>query len=54
MYQAASSSYDIMTCHRCGSSGLLLPAVSPGFWHNFGDTAFTQKELGLIDAIALK
>lgn len=25
-----------MTCRRCGKSGLLLPAVSLGLWHNFG------------------
>ena len=28
-----------MKYNRCGSSGLLLPGVSLGFWHNFGDTA---------------
>ena len=27
-----------MTYNRCGSSGLRLPAVSLGFWHNFGST----------------
>ncbi|MCR5649689.1 MAG: aldo/keto reductase [Lachnospiraceae bacterium] len=27
-----------MKYKRCGKSGLLLPAVSLGFWHNFGDT----------------
>ena len=39
MYNPSSSRYDTMTYNRCGSSGLLLPAVSLGFWHNFGDTA---------------
>ena len=38
MYQAADTRYDGMTYNRCGSSGLRLPAVSLGFWHNFGDT----------------
>ena len=38
MYQAAGTRYDGMTYNRCGSSGLRLPAVSLGFWHNFGDT----------------
>ena len=38
MYQAADTRYDEMTYNRCGSSGLRLPAVSLGFWHNFGDT----------------
>jgi L-glyceraldehyde 3-phosphate reductase len=28
--------YDSMEYRRCGRSGLLLPAVSPGLWHNFG------------------
>lgn len=39
MYQALSSRYDSMTYYRCGNSGLMLPAVSLGLWHNFGDTA---------------
>lgn len=38
MYQAADARYDGMTYNRCGSSGLRLPAVSLGFWHNFGST----------------
>jgi L-glyceraldehyde 3-phosphate reductase len=29
--------YDAMTYRRCGRSGLQLPAVSLGLWHNFGD-----------------
>lgn len=32
----ASNRYDRMTYHRCGRSGLLLPAISLGLWHNFG------------------
>ena len=39
MYQASDVRYSSMPYHRCGKSGLLLPAVSLGFWHNFGDTA---------------
>ncbi len=39
MYQPLSSRYDSMTYCRCGKSGLMLPAVSLGFWHNFGDTS---------------
>ena len=38
MYQAADTRYDGMTYNRCGISGLRLPAVSLGFWHNFGST----------------
>lgn len=39
MYQANEKRYETLPYHRCGDSGLLLPAVSLGFWHNFGDTA---------------
>lgn len=31
--------YDSMIYRRCGQSGLRLPLVSLGMWHNFGDTA---------------
>jgi L-glyceraldehyde 3-phosphate reductase len=36
MYQAAADRYDSMPYNRCGNSGLRLPAVSLGLWHNFG------------------
>lgn len=36
MYQADEKRYDRMKYNRCGASGLLLPAVSLGLWHNFG------------------
>lgn len=39
MYQPSTSRYETIPYHRCGESGLKLPAVSLGFWHNFGDTA---------------
>lgn len=39
MYNANANRYDTMTYNRCGASGIKLPAVSLGFWHNFGDTA---------------
>ena len=38
MYTASETRYHSMPYHRCGSSGLKLPAVSLGLWHNFGDT----------------
>lgn len=38
MYQAEQLRYGTMKYHRCGASGLMLPEVSLGFWHNFGDT----------------
>jgi L-glyceraldehyde 3-phosphate reductase len=34
---AADDRYDAMQYRRCGRSGLLLPAISLGLWHNFGD-----------------
>ena len=39
MYQASEKRYENMVYNRCGNSGLKLPAVSLGLWHNFGDTA---------------
>ncbi len=36
-HRAADDRYDSMTYRRCGRSGLQLPAVSLGLWHNFGD-----------------
>ncbi len=38
MYNADKKRYDNMIYNRCGKSGLKLPAVSLGLWHNFGDT----------------
>ena len=37
MWSADSNRYDAMTYQRCGRSGLQLPAISLGLWHNFGD-----------------
>ena len=38
-YTANEKRYDEMPYRRCGESGLKLPAVSLGLWHNFGDNA---------------
>lgn len=35
-YTPASNRYEVMQYNRCGKSGLLLPAISLGLWHNFG------------------
>ncbi|WHT22391.1 L-glyceraldehyde 3-phosphate reductase [Crossiella sp. CA-258035] len=35
-YVAADARYDAMIYRRCGRSGLKLPAISLGLWHNFG------------------
>ena len=37
MYSADKKRYDSMQYNRCGKSGLKLPIVSLGLWHNFGD-----------------
>ena len=37
-YKANENRYETMEYNRCGESGLKLPAVSLGLWHNFGDT----------------
>ena len=39
MYQADGTRYETMKYNRCGKSGLKLPEVSLGLWHNFGSTA---------------
>ncbi len=36
MYQPSEQRYDEMTYKRCGNSGLKLPRLSIGLWHNFG------------------
>ena len=39
MYTASDNRYKSMKYIHCGKSGLCLPQVSLGLWHNFGDTA---------------
>lgn len=55
-YTADKTRYEQMTYNKCGESGLKLPAVSLGLWHNFGDSAdfenmckmcFTAFDLGI-------
>jgi len=44
-YVPAENRYDTMIYNRCGRSGLKLPAISLGLWHNFGDiTPFGQQQ----------
>jgi len=38
-YKAAADRYGEMKYRRCGRTGLMLPAVSLGLWHNFGGTS---------------
>lgn len=37
-YSANNTRYDTMQYNKCGESGLKIPAVALGLWHNFGDT----------------
>ena len=37
MYIPSESRYERMSYRRCGKSGLMLPAISLGLWHNFGN-----------------
>lgn len=48
MYKPNSERYLTMTYNRCGKSGLKLPAVSMGLWHNFGDTADYENMKALV------
>lgn len=41
-YKANSERYNNMTYRRCGKSGLKLPMMSLGLWHNFGTNANTE------------
>ena len=38
-YEPAAARYKTMTYNRCGRSGLKLPAISLGLWHNFGESS---------------
>jgi len=46
-YHASNSRYETMQYRQCGRSGLKLPLLSLGMWHNFGDTTplATQREM---------
>ena len=46
-YHASATRYDTMPYRVCGHSGLKLPAVSLGLWHNFGDATpmATQRQM---------
>ncbi|ABI88681.1 L-glyceraldehyde 3-phosphate reductase [Burkholderia ambifaria] len=46
-YEAASERYADMQYRTCGKSGLKLPALSLGLWHNFGDSTpiDTQRDI---------
>ena len=47
-YTAAPDRYETMTYRRCGRSGLQLPALSLGLWHNFGDATPLTEQRALL------
>lgn len=49
MYNAAEERYNSMIYNKTGNSGLKLPAVSLGLWHNFGDTANMENMVAMCE-----
>jgi L-glyceraldehyde 3-phosphate reductase len=47
-YEPAENRYDDMQYARTGKSGLLLPRVSLGFWHNFGDSRGIETQRAIV------
>lgn len=47
-YTAAATRYETMIYRRCGRSGLKLPALSLGLWHNFGDATPLAEQRALL------
>jgi len=48
VFQADKTRYESMQYRRCGQSGLRLPAVSLGLWHNFGDSTLIENSRQLL------
>ncbi|EOV0827060.1 L-glyceraldehyde 3-phosphate reductase [Cronobacter sakazakii] len=48
VYQADPARYATMKYRRCGRSGLKLPAISLGLWHNFGDATLVETSRQLL------
>jgi len=48
IYLADSNRYSNMKYNRCGRSGLMLPAISLGLWHNFGDVDSYENSRSMI------
>jgi len=48
VYQANPARYESMEYRRCGRSGLKLPAISLGLWHNFGDSTLLDNSRQLL------
>lgn len=49
-YRAIEDRYDEMTYRRCGKSGIRLPAISIGLWHNFGYVDNIEKSRRILRA----
>jgi L-glyceraldehyde 3-phosphate reductase len=47
-YVAAAGRYDSMPYRTCGHSGLRLPAITLGLWHNFGDTTPLETQRAML------
>ncbi|MCM7513694.1 L-glyceraldehyde 3-phosphate reductase [Enterobacter hormaechei] len=47
-YQPDKNRYQTMQYRRCGQSGLRLPAISLGLWHNFGDATLLENSRQLL------
>ncbi|MEH3415812.1 MULTISPECIES: L-glyceraldehyde 3-phosphate reductase [Enterobacteriaceae] len=48
VYLASGDRYQKMEFRRCGDSGLKLPAISLGLWHNFGDATLIENSRQLL------
>lgn len=48
MYVPNADRYDAMEYRRCGQSGVLLPEISLGFWHNFGENHDETRGLEIV------
>lgn len=48
MYQANPDRYDDIPYRRVGNSGLLLPIISLGLWHNFGDDVPLERQRAIL------
>ena len=49
-YRLTGPRYEAMNYRRCGRSGLLLPEISLGFWHNFGEAADPGRCRDIVEA----
>ena len=48
-YRLTAPRYEAMNYRRCGRSGLLLPEISLGFWHNFGEDADPERCRAIVE-----